>query len=426
MMKRIGLLIILICIVILPACSNSKPEDIDKETDKTISDLPEESNNPQEEDKNSETNKTISDLPEGSEGLQEEIETIFVDLSTEEGIKDYLVGEWTFDNEHISQATCKMNIDKDLNLKLSFDNTYTDDLKDDYQGKIILDRQYARPNEVADLIMIELNDDDWPGGEYFFLHRSNYDGKYLMSLFFAGNGNGIFDMLGDIDNFEYAPEEIFFEKISGQTSKLGLHKNKEFHAVFWGKGDKEEEFWLDDVLWTPIEEYDPDQKYPDGMINYENSVKESVIYSLLEDNSEHILMGQNFFQGDVYYVRTDEEGKIIEIEDAQHKEYLDIINEPDFYFEEGSEDYIDPEFADLIFGFLTNVAEVEEYLDSGMSILFTGETITIDGEECYLVFLGTNLEEAFVREIHYAVNTSTGQVYHYDVLNDTWEYMSLD
>lgn len=313
-MKGTGLLTLMLCTVILSACSNSNSENIEKEGNKIILDLPEE---------------TV-DLPEESNNLPEE-EPLgsSIDLSSEEAIKDYLVGEWIFDEETISQVTCKMNIDKDLNLKLSFDNNYTDSFKDDYEGKIIFDRQYAEHDEAPDLISFELNDDDWPGGDYFFLHRSIYDGKRIMSLFFAGNGNGIFDILGDIDNFIYGPEEIIFEKASGEISQESLRKNEEFHAVYWGKGHKEEDFWLDHVVWTPIEEYDPDQKYPDGMIIYENDLKESLIYSLCEENSELILIGQNFFPGNVYYVRTDEDGKIIEIEDAQHKDYLDIMNDPD-------------------------------------------------------------------------------------------------
>lgn len=72
----------------------------------------------------------------------------------------------------------------------------------------------------------------------------------------------------------------------------------------------------------------------------------------------------------------------------------------------------------LIFNIIKN--EAKEYLNAGMTILFTGETIVLNGEDCYLVDLGTNREEQFVREIHYAVNIKTRQVYRYDALTDTW------
>ncbi|GAB1399018.1 hypothetical protein MASR1M66_04700 [Aminivibrio sp.] len=45
----------------------------------------------------------------------------------------------------------------------------------------------------------------------------------------------------------------------------------------------------------------------------------------------------------------------------------------------------------------------------------------IEDEECYLVIFGTNHEDNFVREVMYAVNTATRQVYRFDVLNDAWE-----
>lgn len=56
-----------------------------------------------------------------------------------------------------------------------------------------------------------------------------------------------------------------------------------------------------------------------------------------------------------------------------------------------------------------------------MAILYTDETIMLDDADCYLVELGTNHEDQFVREFHYAVNTTTEQVYLYDVIMDTWE-----
>lgn len=302
-MKAISLWTLIICTVLVTGCNDSELEE-----------------------REIVVNPVISDVFKEPEKLEEDS---FIDLGTEEAIKEYLVGEWIFDQAHISQVNCKMIIDNDLNIKLSFLNTYTDEFKNDYDGKIILNRQYKETHEVPDIISIELSDDNWPGGDYFFLHRSIYDKKNVMSLFFAGNGNGIFDFLGDIDNFEYGPEEIIFEKASGVVSKLPVRKNEEFHAVFWGEG--EEGFWLDDVLWTPIEEYDPDPKYPEGMINYENQSKESVLYKLEGKKKDSILLGQNFYPGEVYFVKTDEKGEIIKIEHGEHKVYIDIVDDPENY-----------------------------------------------------------------------------------------------
>ena len=74
---------------------------------------------------------------------------------------------------------------------------------------------------------------------------------------------------------------------------------------------------------------------------------------------------------------------------------------------------------------MSQLYEIQEYLNSGMEILVTGESVLIDGERCYYAFLGTDHEESFVREIIYAVNPSTWQVYLFDVLNDKWESLGV-
>ena len=93
-------------------------------------------------------------------------------------------------------------------------------------------------------------------------------------------------------------------------------------------GDEEHHLWLDDVNWIPIEEYDPDQAYPDGMIIYENEVPESELYTMREDQIQG-MEGYNLFVGVVYFIKTDKDGYIVEIVDAEHKAYIDYMNDPD-------------------------------------------------------------------------------------------------
>lgn len=306
-MKRIGLLIIIISILTMTGCKESQVEKID------------------------ETTKSVSlDPSQGSENLDKEDSLIpGPDLNTMEGIKDYLIGEWVFDKDYVSDIVCEMNIDKDLNIELSFNNTYRDEFLGDYEGKITFDRQYARPDEAPDLISIELMEEDYPGGDFFFLHRTIYDGKYLMSLFFAGNGNCIFDMLGP-EGYEYPPGEIMFEKKTKEISKLSPRKDDEFYAVFWGNPDKKQDLWLDDVVWTPTEEYDPDPLYPPRMTYYDNNVKESIVYSIRPDRMDDIL-GDDLFPGEVYFVKTDENGDVMEFVTAEYKEYINMVDDPDNY-----------------------------------------------------------------------------------------------
>lgn len=371
-------------------------------------------------------------VSEETEELEEEKKLISPpDLSTEEGIGEYLVGNWTCKIDYMSNIVVNMNVYENLDIQLTFYDTFTNEAKGEYKGKINFERIYASPEEAPDVISIELDDDYYARGDFFFLHRTIYDEKRVMSLFFTGNGESIFNILigYDDEDYDYIIEEVMLEKETGEIVQGEPRKNDEFYAVFWEHGEFYESIWLDDVDWTPPLEDDFATDYPLQMTLYENDKYESILYKVNPDKEFEIL-GDNMFKGTVYYVETDENGNMVELIDADYKKYLeesgeDFAGETDYYFEEGSEDYIDPEFADLIFSFLKDIVEVQEYLEDGMSILFTGETIIIDDEECYFVFLGTNLEESFVREIHYAVNTNTGQVYRYDILNDTWEVMSL-
>ena len=104
---------------------------------------------------------------------------------------------------------------------------------------------------------------------------------------------------------------------------------------------------------------------------------------------------------------------------TQPSSLADTTSEYKTQIPEESDGHTDPATEALIFNIIKN--EAKAYLDAGMTILFTGETIKLDGADCYLVDLGTNHEEQFVREIHYAVNIKTQQVYLYDVIMDTWE-----
>ena len=66
---------------------------------------------------------------------------------------------------------------------------------------------------------------------------------------------------------------------------------------------------------------------------------------------------------------------------------------------------------------LLSLDEVKHYMESGMSLIYTGKE-SLDGKEYLLFALGTNHEEAFVQEILYGV--ADNQVYVYDVSNDAW------
>ena len=235
-----------------------------------------------------------------------------INLNDEASIREYMIGEWFYKIDYISNMVCMMNIDEELNIDLVFKDSFSEKVKGEYSGTINLDRMYPEETELPqapNLISIDLKDTDYPGGDYFFLHRTIYDEKTVMSLFFAGNGNGIMDKVADVE-FGYVPEEIIFEKVGGEKSELLPRKNDEFHAVLWGVGEDGRSLWLDDVIWTPKEEDFFEDLYPKRMTMYENEVKESVLYQVAEDRLEEII-DDNLFIGEAFVIKTDEEGNII-------------------------------------------------------------------------------------------------------------------
>ena len=107
------------------------------------------------------------------------------------------------------------------------------------------------------------------------------------------------------------------------------------------------------------------------------------------------------FPGEIYFVQTDQHGDIIYFTNAEYNSYI----QGDWG------EYVNSETEALIFEIIeNNVSEIAEYLKAGMTILFDREMIMLDGEDCYLVVLGTNHEDYFVKELFYAVNIFTQQI----------------
>lgn len=390
MKKGIRLFAVIICIVILTGCNKTKPNDIDTEVNTTI--LP------------------VTEDPGVIIGEGAQMSP--PDLDTEQGVREYLVGDWVCEMEYMSNIVANMVIDENLDIELSFYDSFTNKLVADYKGDISFMRMYRDPEDAPDIITLQLDDDLYIECDYYFFHRTIYDGKRVMSLFFAGLENSVFDIFTGDNGLEYTMGEVVFEKVTGEVTQGKPRKNDEFYAVFWDHGVHYESIWIDDVEWTARDEdYNPN--YPVPMIVHENEVLESVLYNIDQDKKFDIL-GDDMFKGEVYYVKTDGKGNIVELISADYKRFL----------EESSGEYID-DIKDQILSIIENIDEIQEHLGNGMSILFTGETTIINDSECYEISLGTDHEEAFVKEMHYAVNISTWEVYKYDALDDIWEYIEM-
>ena len=156
------------------------------------------------------------------------------------------------------------------------------------------------------------------------------------------------------------------------------------------------------------------------MVYYENEVPGSILYSIVPGEISEVL-GEDLTVGCVYFVQTDESGSVKYFISAERKKFLE-----ESLLEKSLYDSLDPEIQNLVLDIiLKDIVEIQEYLNMGMSILFTGETTTIDGEDCYDVILGTNHVGSFIREIFYSVNIINRQVYRYDVFTDTWALVAV-
>ena len=67
---------------------------------------------------------------------------------------------------------------------------------------------------------------------------------------------------------------------------------------------------------------------------------------------------------------------------------------------------------------LLEADEVKVAVESGMKIMYTGDTQMIEGRTCLLFALGTDKEDQFVRERYYGVCDNL--IYVYDAVSDTW------
>lgn len=410
-MKSKRLILMIICIIILSGCnSKNNGSELDIDTPITLKETDNTKVEPTKVDNNVDETKTTN------KNEAEAIQIYIPDLTTEESIIDYLQGEWFYNNFPEREVICRMNIDNDLNISLSFYNYNTDESKGDYTGRIEFDRQYANLNEAPDLINIELADTDYPGGMFFFLHRTIYDGKNVMSLFFAGNGDCIFDLLEDEENYEWSSREIIFEKFIEEISELTTREDDEFYAVYWGNDEvKSESIWLDDTWYTPSDEEEFFRKYYIPMTIYENKDPESVLYKMSR-NFEVEILEDKMSKGQVYYFTTDKNGDIIKILDAQIQRDL----------ENGFINNIDEDTKFEIFEIFTIVVEdTKQYIDDGMSVLLTGEIVTLDGEDFIVADFGRYPEGKFTREIRCAININTEQIIRYNFLTKQWEYLSV-
>ena len=248
-----------------------------------------------------------------------------IDMNTEAGVREYLAGEWFFRNtSDIKYYSCRMSIDPNLNAIFEFYGYPANkgkEVRRVFNGKF----SFLKDADTGDeTLQLELpKDSKQYGGDYLFLHRTIYDKRRVMSLFYSGNDACLLNLLdpsvgaaGNCDD-GFCPSEMVFVKETGEEYDLKPALNAEFHAVYWGEGNHRpgDVIWLDDISWPPpsvSENYDPlydgDRWYIYETTKYDNETPVSVAYGIADGMK--IEGGGKLRYGEVYLVNTNERGEI--------------------------------------------------------------------------------------------------------------------
>ena len=246
------------------------------------------------------------------------------DMNTEAGIREYMAGEWHFLNtSDLDYYSCRMIIGKDMKVEFEFSDGKK--VKERVTGQFYFNRIriYAGVNEAPDVLHLELTNYKWKdGGDFFFLHRTVYDKRRVMSLFSAGNGGCLFDdsLVPPVkDGWRGCPNEMVFVRETGEEYELAPRANAEFYAVYWGRSNSHPKnaVWLDDIKWPPpgpydIEEIGSDTWYLYLTTKYDNETPISVAYVIADGTKTE----GDLRQGEVYLVKTNGRGEIIKMQKA--------------------------------------------------------------------------------------------------------------
>ena len=72
---------------------------------------------------------------------------------------------------------------------------------------------------------------------------------------------------------------------------------------------------------------------------------------------------------------------------------------------------------------LLTAPEIQEGIDLGLTLMYTGQSQWIEGKSCLVFVLGAQLDGNFAREIYYAVGD--GILFVYNSIDDVWTAMEM-
>ncbi len=379
------LLIVFFVLFLLPGCDTQiweDPQSGDKSGSSSAQSAPSPSPGGEE-----------SFLPDDGEQQPEPDPLNFAD---EEALRAVLEGEWTYCPPASDTPAAWITFSKDGAFHVRLRNPEDGAMLED-TGVYQLDWWNSGSEEVPDMLCLTLSENSGgpisaqvsSGGDYLLSQKTLCDGEVILGLMQLNNGDTMFSLY-------FSDMFLVLKRHTGWQPQGEVRKSEIFHASAWKVDYEAQTLWLDDV--TLDGEYANTGRY------------EALPYQAAPNLDLASLPPQLLVDGGVWTVETDEMGRIEEIEP---------------YIEENDE------LAELVgateeeaMNYLSQVYEVQEYLEQGMTMLSEGRIEVIEGENCLVITLGTEHEEHFVRELVYAVS-GTGMIYSYDLLEDSWNIVGM-
>lgn len=329
---------------------------------------------------------------------EKEPESDPLDFANEETLRALLEGEWVY---------CPPASDSPAAwITFSTDGEFHVRLKDPQDGAVLedtgvyqLDWWETEKEEAPDMICLEFTEDSSgpisnktsSAGDHLIRLKTLCDGEVLLGLMQLNNGDSMFSLY-------FSDTAPFLRRYTGWQPQEEIRKSETFCASAWKVDCETQTVWLDDIMETE---------------GFENIGRyEALPYQAASQMDLTSLPSQLLVDGGIWLVRTDEKGQIFEM--------IPHVFEIDDEYDE-LEGFTEEEAAMI----LSEVQEVQEYLEQGMTMFFDGVTRSIEDAPCIMISLGRADEEIFISEFLYAVSP-TGRIYFYDTSTYSWNIVDME
>ena len=316
-----------------------------------------------------------------------------LDFTDEDALKSVLEGEWVYYPPASDTPAAWITFSGDGSFQVRLKNPEDGTMLED-TGLCRLDRWNAGEKEPPDMMSLTLSEKAGgqisaqvsSAGDHLIIQKTLCDGEVILGLMQLNNGDSMFSLY-------FSDTSPILRRYTGWQSQEETKKSETFCAQAWKVDYETQTVWLDDIN----EGFDNIGRY------------EALPYQAASQLDLTSLPPQLLINGGIWAVRTDAMGQIEEM-------YPHV-----FENDEISIEITEKEAAML----LSEVQEVQEYLEQGMTMFFDGVTRSIEDEPCIMISLGRADEETFVSEFFYAVS-QTGRIYFYNTLTYSWDIVDME